>query len=282
MYSLSVGDEFIDPGSEAYVSLENIVHSETSGYIDMNTPNTYTLQYYAIDDQDNEETVLVKVLVLSNYYQDAVGLSGNELLLELRYIINTNVTMQNYDAARYILNITDRDPNNPDNVILVYTGYSVDGDWYCPASNDCTWNREHVWPQSLLDVNTTGSSTHVGADLHNLKPADPGTNSSRGNKYFDNTTTTLSYAPRDEVKGDIARMLFYMTVMYDYLELINGTPTTYQMAMLDILIEWHEQDVVDEFEQNRNDVIYTYQNNRNPFIDYPDFYALIFNPNYSN
>jgi len=67
-----------------------------------------------------------------------------------------------------------------------------------------------------------------------------------------------------------------MTIMYDYLELINGTPITYQMAMLDTLISWHEFDTVDAFEQNRNDVIYTYQNNRNPFIDYPHLRELIY------
>jgi endonuclease I len=129
-----------------------------------------------------------------------------------------------------------------------------------------------------LGVETINTSRHVGADLHNLKPANPSENSSRGNKYFDNTTTTASYSPRVEVRGDIARILFYMVVMYDYLELINTTPTVHKMAMLNTLLQWHMDDPVDDFERNRNDVIYGYQNNRNPFIDYPEFVEMIFGP----
>jgi endonuclease I len=153
---------------------------------------------------------------------------------------------------------------------LIYTQDSVSGVWDAGV----TWNREHVWPQSLLGEEAGG--TNIASDLHNLKPADPGTNSSRGNKYFDNVTTSVSYEPTDEVKGDIARILFYMIVMYDYLDLIDGTPDVYEMALLATLLSWHEADPVDDFELNRNDVIYSYQFNRNPFIDYPHFVEMIF------
>jgi hypothetical protein len=50
------------------------------------------------------------------------------------------------------------------------------------------------------------------------------------------------------------------------------------MAMLNTLLQWHIDDPVDDFERNRNDVIYGYQNNRNPFIDYPEFVGMIFGP----
>lgn len=207
---------------------------------------------------------------LIEYYDDAEGLTGEALELALRSIIS-NYTYKSYDAARYILDETDADPNNPNNVILVYTQQSVSGEWYCPATNDCTWNREHVWPQSLLNKETV-----MTADLHNLKPADSGENSSRGNKYFDWLTTTSTYAPPDEVKGDIARILFYMVIRYEVLELVDVEPSTYEMALLETLLEWHYFDPVDDFERNRNDVIYSYQNNRNPFIDYEHFVELIF------
>jgi len=127
----------------------------------------------------------------------------------------------------------------------------------------------------MMTTTLSNTSRNIGSDLHNLKPANPSANSSRSNKYFANVTTADSYAPRNEVKGDIARILFYMIVMYDYLELIDSTLTLYQMAMLDILIQWHIDDPVDDFERNRNDVIYSYQHNRNPFIDYPEFVAMI-------
>ncbi len=162
-------------------------------------------------------------------------------------------------------------------MILVYSQASVSGNWYCPLG-DCTWNREHVWPQSWLGYDTT-----MSADLHNLKPADPSYNSSRGNKYFGNTTTTQLYAPPAIVKGDIARILFYMIIMYDDLTLIEANEgSVNEMGNLSYLIDWHFDDPVDDFERNRNDVIYSFQDNRNPFIDYPDFYTLIYDERFNN
>jgi len=201
------------------------------------------------------------------YYETAEGLVGDVLLEELRSIVNTGKKYVSYDAARYILDDSDADPNIPGNVILVYLGTSVSGTWDAGA----TWNREHVWPQSLLGYDTT-----MSADLHNLKPANPSENSSRGNRYFDNiSVSNVSYEPRDEVKGDVARILFYMMTMYSSLTLVDTVPTTYQMALFSVLLEWHELDPVDDFERNRNEVIYSYQNNRNPYIDYPEFVDLI-------
>jgi len=214
--------------------------------------------------------------ITMEYYEDADGLVGNALLLALRTILNRGFVPIEYGAARYILNISDRDPNNANNVILVYRGTSVNGTW----DDGITWNREHVWPQSLLGVSVTNTTKNAGSDLQNLKPANPSENSSRGNKYFDNTLTTVSYVPRNEVKGDVARILFYMVAMYNHLELVNRIPNTYEMAWFNTLLSWHEQDPVDDFERNRNEVIATHQKNRNPFIDYPEFVNLIWgNPN---
>ena len=206
------------------------------------------------------------------YYLSAQGLTGNALFLELRDIINTGFVGISYGDARYILDDTDRDPNNPNNVILIYLGTSVSGTW----DDGVTWNREHVWPQSLLGVSVTNSTIGVGSDLQNLKPANPSENSSRNNRYYDNVSVGgLSYEPRDEVKGDVARILLYMWTMYDYLELVDTNPSTYEMALLTVLLSWHDTDPVDDFERNRNEVIYSYQKNRNPYIDYPEFVELI-------
>jgi len=154
--------------------------------------------------------------------------------------------------------------------LLIYNGASVSGVW----DQGKTWNKEHIWPQSLLGV-SAGSSVNAASDLHNLKPCNPSINSSRGNKYFDVATDSDSYFPREEDRGDIARILFYMVVMYDEYSLVNTTPTIYQMGKLSVLLTWHETDPVDDFERNRNNVIYTYQHNRNPFIDYPEFVDMI-------
>ena len=216
------------------------------------------------------------VPITMEYYLSIQGLEGTELLLELRRIVNTGITRKTYDDARQILQITDRDPQNPSNIILVYRRTSVIATWDAGV----TWNREHVWPQSYLGVSTNGSSRHVGSDLHNLKPANPSENSSRNNRYFDTIDRPrISYVPHPEVRGDLARILFYMVVMYDYLRLIDTEPKetlpAYSMAMLSALLLWHIEDPVDDFERNRNNVIYSYQNNRNPFIDYPHLVSLI-------
>jgi endonuclease I len=209
---------------------------------------------------------------LSSYYSAAQGLYGDELLNALRLILNTGVSLQTYGDSRYILDETDRDPNNPNNVLLLYNGASVSGVW----DGGITWNREHVWPQSLLGSDAVNEVANIASDLHNLKPANPSINSSRGNKYFADLTTSVSYGPRVEDRGDIARILFYMIVMYDYLELVNTEPSVYKMALLDLMFDWHEADQVNTFETYRNNVIYSYQNNRNPFIDYPHLLELIF------
>ena len=245
-----------------------------SGSVDTNNVGTYDVVYSAQDSSGNITNLTVIYTVTDNnylsmdlitYYDDAEGLEGTALESALRTIVST-YTYQSYDAARYILDESDADPNIPGNVILVYTQTSVSGVWDAGS----TWNREHVWPQSLLGYDTT-----MSADLHNLKPADPGENSSRSNKYFDWTETASSYEPPDEVKGDIARILFYMVIRYDVLELVDGTPSVYEMGLLETLLSWHELDPVDDFERNRNDVIYSYQDNRNPFIDYEHFVELI-------
>ena len=156
-------------------------------------------------------------------------------------------------------------------MILVYQERSINDTW----DSGSTWNREHVWPQSLLGVSSNNAEVNIASDLQNLKPADPGENSSRSNKYFDNFMSTAAYEPPDNVKGDVARILFYMDVMYSHLELVDSTPSTYEMATLTVLLEWNIEDPVDAFEMNRNEIIYSYQGNRNPFIDHPEYADLI-------
>ncbi len=204
------------------------------------------------------------------YYQTAEGLVGETLLLALRTIVNTGYQGHIYYDASTELAYTDRDPNNSSNVILVYSGTSVSGAW----DGGVTWNKEHVWPQSLLGEDA-GGVVNMASDIHNLKPANPSLNSSRGNKYYDLTTTTTTFEPRDEVKGDVARILFYMMTMYSVLELVDQYPNVHQMGLLSVLLAWNAEDPVDDFERARNNEIYTYQNNRNPYIDYPEFVDLV-------
>ncbi len=205
----------------------------------------------------------------TGYYDGVSGLMGTTLKSTLHTIINDGFVGVTYGDARYMLDDTDRDPNNSNNVILVYLGTSVSGTW----DSGVTWNREHVWPQSLLGDSAENSTVNKASDLQNLKPANPSENSSRGNKWYYENGTASTYEPRDEVKGDIARILLYMDVMYSDLTLIYlnaGSPAVGEMADLATLLRWNNEDPVDAFELARNEKIYEYQGNRNPFIDHPE------------
>lgn len=194
-----------------------------------------------------------------------------------------------YGDARYILDESDEHPSSPGNVLTIYDRQSVSGVWV-GTNASTTYNREHVWPNSRLGVpSVSNDQKNIASDLHNLRAAIPITNSGRGNKWFDYTTTTASYYPGNEDRGDVARILFYMILMYPQLEIVNVITAamddaTYKsggtfMAKMSVLLEWHLLDPVDDFERNRNDVIYHYQENRNPFIDVPNFVELIWGTN---
>ena len=251
------------------------------------TDTDYTITYPDMSTSGDKQIIItygdyqlaldIEVLevVIEDYYLSAYGLSGSELFLELRNIIHDGFQGVTYGDARYILDDTDADPDHPGNVILVYLGTSVSGVW----DEGATWNREHVWPQNAMPVDASNPAINMASDLHNLKPSDPNENSSRGNDFFANTNDGDFYEPRDEVKGDVARILLYMVVMYDQLSLKDGTPNqnNYEMGLLSVLLQWNHDDPVDEFEMHRNDLIETYQHNRNPFIDHPEYADEIWN-----
>lgn len=199
---------------------------------------------------------------LSAYYKAAEGLSGAALRSQLNKIISSNVRSISYSDTSYILDETDVDPNNAKNVLLIYNRASVSGVW-----NGTTWNKEHVWPQSKL-----GSASK--SDLHNLRPANPTINSNRGNLAFADGKGSFGkvsggWFPGEEDKGDVARIVLYMNVRWN-LEITKGG-----IGELKTFLKWHLEDPVDDFERNRNNVIFENQKNRNPFIDYPEFVELI-------
>jgi len=235
----------------------------------------------------------------NNYYESCNGLEGEELKEELHNIIKDHTSFS-YTTTKSILRDSDEDPNNPSNIILLYTGNSIDKFDFSSNFEPDFWNREHVWPKSHGDFDS-GDPFEVPlyTDAHNLKPVDASMNTLRGEKDFDNggetvlngtiptscLTTSSTFEPRDEVKGDVARMILYMDVRYEgganepNLVPVDGL-TTYpnpQIGVLSTLLEWHELDPPDAFEKRRNDVIYEWQGNRNPFIDYPEFVDIIYN-----
>ena len=230
-----------------------------------------------------------------DYYAGTENLRGAKLKSALYEIIKGHVTYP-YTSSETdvwdILKETDKDTANPENVILFYTGWSVNAEQ--EYNNGQGWSREHVWAKSRGDF---GTNPPAGTDANNLRPADISVNSARNNRSFDTCSVPYLDAgvetgcftdfnrwvwqPRDEVKGDVARMIFYMATRYEGengepdLEVVDYLPAKSDKSpvhgLLTTLLKWNEEDTVDWFERHRNEVVYSYQQNRNPYIDHPEF-----------
>lgn len=265
----------------------------------------FNLIFFVEDEANNYAELIITIIIIASgseiifegYYESLNGLSGNDLVDELYIILNNTGTYETttYGEARYIMEESDIWVGyNEEYMYLIYsdslrkaasTNFAFDGygipNW---QGTETTWNREHVWAKSLFlggnaDPNNNGRG--IGADMHNLRAADTNVNSSRGNNKFINQVyvqTTYGFGnfssmwyPGDHHRGDVARILFYMDIRWG-----NLTDLT-MIGDLNTLIAWHEADPVDEFEIHRNNVIFNYQKNRNPFIDYPELVEMIYN-----
>ncbi len=231
----------------------------------------------------------------TGYYNGTSGKEGDALKEALNDIIKGH-TPYSYYTSKLIFKLSDADPNNPNNVILLYTGRSHPNDDYGTGGNYI--NREHVWAKSHGNF---GDLAPMDGDVHNLKPADASVNVSKSNKDFDNGGqqhpeatgcyfTDSTWEARDEVKGDVARIIFYMSTRYEGengesdLEVVdrNNTYPNAEHGKLSTLLQWNLMDPPDDFERNRNNVIYSFQHNRNPFIDNPEFAQLIWGGEQAN
>jgi len=239
-------------------------------------------------DGKNSVTTSFSVTVMANdYYAGAYNKEGQALKKALHDIISEQKVLS-YDDVWDALKYTDEDPNNLNNVILFYSGKSS------PKTNSGgnvgNWNREHTWAKSHGNF---GTSKGPGTDIHHLRATDVQVNSARGNLDFDNGGSPVagcngcfkdsdSFEPPNRVKGDVARILLYMATRYEPgdkvdLELndkVNNGTAPYH-GKLSVLLQWHKQDPVDEYEKQRNERIYDIQGNRNPFIDHPEWVEKI-------
>ena len=298
------------------------------GTVDTTIVGVYTLTLYAVDAAGNERELLFEVEVYegidttiyipAGYYDGIEGLEGEALKAALNDIITghtefpyTSTSTDVWDILRH----ADEDPENPDNVIMFYSGFSwpkacqdtVTPPEFCEMEIDgemkqVEWNREHIWSKSRGPFEEDSFIAHN--DAHHLVAAERRMNSTKNNRHFEDcndgddtnieerdygnfTCNDWEFEPRDEVKGDVARMLFYMAVRYEGeegdqvdLELMDDPDSTKSSKLpfygdLDDLLRWHEEDPVSLWEIERNETIYSYQGNRNPFIDLPELVELI-------
>ena len=145
-------------------------------------------------------------------------------------------------------------------------------------------------------VNTSSSYTNCGSKYSNVSGNLLGKSKTLGG-------STNVFEPQDCDKGDIARAIFYMVARYNYLSgsdsdgidsnnpnlaltqslsdwassgYSSSTSTQGKMGIMTDLLAWHHADPVDEYEIHRNNLLYTnYTNNRNPFIDFPEWADFI-------
>jgi endonuclease I len=245
----------------------------------------------------------------AGYYDDADGKTGYELKTALKTIITNGHTDQGYDSLYTLYETSDTDSyyENDNTVLDMYSEKPSGADDYeythnsdtCgsySAEGDC-YNREHIVPQSVFD-----SDAPMKNDGHFVVPADGYVNNKRsnypfgivssadwtstnGSKVGNNSTTGYSntvFEPIDEFKGDVARMLFYFATRYEDQvagwthDMLNGTSDqVYTDWFLSIIKQWHEDDPVSQREIDRNEAVYDYQGNRNPFIDHPEWVSSV-------
>lgn len=167
----------------------------------------------------------------------------------------------------------------------------------------CGLNREHTVPQSWF-----GEQSPMVSDAFHIYAVDAASNGHRSNFFYGECTSGESYTgsncnesgklgtsnragytgqvyePADEYKGDIARGFFYMATRYaddcaNWGNMFGNDNNGLTNYTVDLMLKWHREDPVSDKELIRNEVIYgnsTYnkssykQNNRNPFIDYPE------------
>ncbi|MDG5492590.1 endonuclease [Psychroserpens sp. SPM9] len=243
----------------------------------------------------------------SGYYNSLDGLADDDLRQALQAIIaNPNVVRaQTYSDVLDILVEADQNPLNSNQVWLLYTEQGrAKLDLQTGSDNNGKWNREHTYPRSRGGFNdieadeiadgrdvfwTTKADSlrHGNSDAHALRAADGPENSTRNNKHYgdpasggyDGSMASTGDPLRmgESFRGDVARSVLYMEIRYNGLAVVNGYPENGpgELGDLETLLDWHRNDPPDDFEINRNNVVYTWQFNRNPFIDQPDLVEYI-------
>lgn len=277
----------------------------------------------------------------TNYYSSLSGKKKDDLLESLATLTFNNHKYYNtYGELRGSNCYSDADPNNSNSKLIdFYTGWSFDNDWITSSdagyNRSLAWEREHVWPKSLsanLFKDVSNSDKGAGSDIHHLRPEIGSLNGSRSNKpfaevdhsssnifYYTNPntnekidtgcySTTEYFEPRNESKGDVARILMYLYMHYstevsanvtnnktasndetiaykagelDISDIVGNVSDSEDQKAWDMLLKWNELDPVDTFEMNRNNYCASVTGTRNPFIDHPEYADIIWSTSYS-
>lgn len=224
-----------------------------------------------------------------NYYS-GLDFSSPDILNDLKQLLqnHTLVDYANYRSAM-VQNIFERDTTNQQKV--VNCEYSNETKIYSGTFDFVAldYSREHLFPRSWMP---TGGSTNAleGTDYHNLALANLGdVNTLRSNfpmgevvqvtdsflecKKGKDASQNTVFEPREAMKGNVARAMFYQMICYNGLGgswALNDLPSYGNEQDVNVLLNWHFNDLPDAFEKAKHEYIAAIQGNRNPFIDYPD------------
>lgn len=249
-----------------------------------------------------------------SYYSGITATGGTALLGQLHDLITTtHKTYTSYSDCKNTSKVSETDAGSTSGKVReFYSQADISSSW--GSGNAGTWNREHVWCQSLSG-NIWGESGG-GSDMHHIRPVESGLNTSRGSnkfgelngsgtaKYYKDTNGNNvaiggysgggTFEPLDNVKGDVARIVMYVYTHYNTYTNVYGTTNgsgnssyfgklkfTYvidesnEYDAIDLLLKWNKEDPVDDIERKRNDAVYKIQGNRNPFIDNSNYAEMI-------
>jgi len=213
-----------------------------------------------------------------SYYSSTQNQSGDALRSALETLLN-NATTLTYNTARDHMYMTiDNEKVNGqgasvNTLTCVYSGIQVTGYSSRTAAQNMGFNTEHTFPQSMFN-----SAQPMKADLHHLFPTEGSANSTRSNHPFGivaNVTSQVGlsalgtnsggstvFEPHDGQKGATARAMLYFGARYpqhaSFLAQQEGLMRTWSHAFPPTSVD-----------VQRNNDIYSFQQNRNPFVDYP-------------
>lgn len=215
-----------------------------------------------------------------------------------------------------ILDSADQNPANSSQVIDVYknAAYPKAGGGNSNYNREHTWPNSLGYPSESYDAytdchalwisndsyNSSRSNNPYGSCISSCDPTDYPTDVNNGvggsgNPDFSNYLSNGLWETWIGRRGDVARAMFYMDIRYEgdapgdanltltdnesliqTLDVADTNGVAY-MGLLSDLLEWHQQDPVDEYERRRNHIVFGFQQNRNPFIDHPEWVCIIYN-----
>ncbi len=222
---------------------------------------------------------------IESYYDSTFNKFDEGLKLSLNALLASNYTSYSYNAARdkMFMEFDNKKINGQgavqNTLECIYTGRLAVG--YASRSacqtND-NFNTEHTWPQSFF-----GSALPMVSDLNHLFPTDDVANNYRANNPFGMVSNPVYnvggskgiptlFEPRDAQKGRTARAMLYFAIRYN--NPAYGLVTFFGPQEA-VLRSWCMQFLPDSIDRKRNNDIFGYQKNRNPFIDHPEFLERI-------